>query len=188
MAAAKKVNNVRAEDRCDIEQMAQEYRVGTSLRQIAKKHGVTATTVTRLAKRYEWTRDLTDKVREEINRKLDIDVTIKGRNAEAEAIEKAAQRGVEVIETHRKDIAKLREREEALLKELGEDPTKLYVTQYKGEIVQKVLRLTVAERAATLRDLSTVQQRRIELERQAYNLDDADRLSKKKLIVLDDDE
>jgi len=185
---AAKGKNVPAEQRCDIEAMAAEYRAGNSLRQIAVKHGVTPPTVVRLAKKYEWTRDLGDRVRDEIKRKLNTGVVPGDRKAETEAIEKAAQRGVEVIETQRGDIAKLREREEALLKELGNSPTKLYITQYQGQIVQKTVALTVSERAATLRDLSTVQQRRIELERQAYNLDDADRLSKKKLIILDDDE
>ena len=64
--------------------------------------------------------------------------------------------------------------EQKLLAELDNEPTKLYITQHKGVIISEVIALTVVEKTTALHNLASVQAKRIELERQAFNLDDPD--------------
>jgi hypothetical protein len=94
---------------------------------------------------------------------------------DAEIIQEAAETGAEVVRTHRKDILVLRRVEQALLAELGDaenPPKKVYVTQYQGQIIEREFAITVTERATALNALAGAAQKRIQLERQAYNLDD----------------
>jgi len=91
---------------------------------------------------------------------------------EREIVDSASSEGAAVLTLQRKDIIALRAFEEKLLAELAGEPTKLYITQYQGQIVQKVVGLTVTERAQTLQILSSVRERRINLERQAWGIDD----------------
>ena len=57
---------------------------------------------------------------------------------EREIVESASNEGAAVLTLQRKDIIALREFEEKLLEELAGEPTKLYITQYQGQIVEKV--------------------------------------------------
>lgn len=84
----------------------------------------------------------------------------------------AADRGAEVVRLHRKDINILRALEASLLEELADNPTKLYITQHKGIIVKEAIGIAVTERASALQALAGVQHKRIQLERQAFNLDE----------------
>jgi flagellar biosynthesis/type III secretory pathway chaperone len=63
------------------------------------------------------------------------------------------------------------EHEERLLIEL-ETATKLFITQYQGEIIQKTVGMTVKEKSSTLKDLAAVRAQRIALERQSHNIKD----------------
>jgi hypothetical protein len=90
----------------------------------------------------------------------------------SEAVEKAAERGADVVRLQRKDIAVLRDLEDKFLAELGGDPTKLYITQYQGQIVQAETGIAVTERIAALRNLTAARAQRITLERIAYGLDE----------------
>jgi len=163
-----------------------EYRAGQlSIREIGRIFRVSYEAIRKRATAEKWERDLADRVRKEINKKLvdnlTVDTQVDNPHAsEDEIISQASDRGVEVILSHRKDIARLREIERSLLAELyGVDEdgkpkpsTRLYITQYQGDIVEKEVSLSVAERAGALRDLAKVQQIRITLERQAYNLNE----------------
>ncbi len=90
---------------------------------------------------------------------------------EKEIIEKAVGIGVAIEQLQRKDIGRLRNLEAELLEELADQPFKLYITQYKGRIIQKKIGIAVTEKACVLSHLSQIMQRRIKLEREAYNLD-----------------
>lgn len=91
----------------------------------------------------------------------------------SEAVENAAERQAQVIRLERKDIAALRMLEEQLLEELSNEPTKLYITQYQGEIVQKEIGIAVTERISSLRQLTAARAQRIALERVAFGIDKA---------------
>jgi hypothetical protein len=89
----------------------------------------------------------------------------------SEAVENAAERQAQVIRLERKDIAALQALEEKLLAELGDEPTKLYITQYQGQIVQAETGIAVTERIAALRQLTAARAQRIALERVAWGID-----------------
>lgn len=92
----------------------------------------------------------------------------------AEAVEVAARRSAEVVRSHRRDIQQLREKEEILLEELFDNPTKLWIGQYQGEIIEKEVYLAVTDRITAFSNLTNARKTRIGLERQAFNLDDPD--------------
>ena len=153
-----------------------EYRTGQlSMAEIGRRHGITRGAIWNRATRADppWARDLVDAVKARIRRKLSTDVdnvdAVNGNDEDL--IEAASDRGAQVVRLHRQDIASLRELETALLKELKENPTKLYIAQYQGKIIKKVVGLTAAERALAANNLANVQHKRIQLERQAYSLD-----------------
>jgi hypothetical protein len=89
----------------------------------------------------------------------------------SEAVENAADRQAQVVRLERKDIAALQVLEERLLAELGDEPTKPYITQYQGEIVQSETGISVTERIAALRQLTAARAQRIGLERVAWGID-----------------
>ena len=60
-----------------------------------------------------------------------------------------------------------------LLKELLQCPKRVFITNFQGNIITKKIKMTVKEKASTLKDLAAVRAQRIALERQAHNLDDA---------------
>jgi len=158
-----------------------EYRSGQlSVREIGRIFKVSHVAIVKKASAEKWERNLASRVRQLVTKKLVTTEVTKPHASEDEIVEEAANRGVAIITSHRKDIARLRNLEQSLLNELeGIDeegkpkpPKKLYITQYQGDIVEKEVGLTVTERAGALRDLAKVQQTRITLERQAFNLND----------------
>lgn len=158
----------------DWEAIEREYRAGlVSIAEIARTYGLASPTIVKKAKRLGWSRDLTAAVRSSIRAKL------VAANADTNAIdakdivETAANRGASVVLTHRNDIANLRRLEQSLIEEIENSPTKLYITQYQGGIIEKTVALTAAERAAAAANLAQVQHKRIALERQAFGLDES---------------
>jgi len=147
-----------------------------SLKEISRRHGCSDTAIRKKIKELGWKRNLSDKVRDQVRNKLVREV--RGDNAnhtDEQIIDAAAERGASVVRVHREDIARLREIEQRLLAELGSEenpPTKVHITAYQGEVTQTILGIAVTERAAALQALSAAQHKRIQLERQAYNLDD----------------
>lgn len=160
----------------DWEAVEREYRAGSlSVAEIARQNNVSHQAVFSRAKKKAWSRDLTADVRKRINQKLVADA-VAGCNVKAatddEVAEAAANRGAEVVKLHRKDITNLRRLEESLINELQNNPTKLYLAQFQGQIIEKIVLLTASERAMAANNLANVQHKRIALERQAYNLGD----------------
>ena len=88
-------------------------------------------------------------------------------------IDAASDRAVQVVELHRQDIIRLQREEQRLLKELGDNHKKLWVGQFQGEVITKEFGITVTERASAFQALTSSAHKRIQLERQAYNVDEA---------------
>lgn len=160
----------------DWERIETDYCLGRlSVREIGRQHKCTEGAIRKRAKVEGWERDLSGKVDEAVRKKLVRKAVRAATVSDRDIVEEAAETCVAVILEHRKDLARLREMEEKFLAELegknGEEPTKLYITQYQGEIVEKEVGLTVTEKASTLLALATARAKRIELERKAFNLD-----------------
>jgi len=163
-----------------------EYRAGQlSIREIGRRFIVSDTAIRKKAKEKGWRRSLAKRVRREVREKIvRADSSQKVRTAnlaedESEASDKivdaAADRGMQVVMSHRADINKLKKAEQDLLAELGDKdnrPTKLYISQYRGQIVEREIPYQITELTQALNNLANVQHKRIQLERQAFSLDD----------------
>jgi len=162
----------------DWEAIEREYRAGQlSIKEIARRYDCSDAAIHQRKKRDEangkiWRRALSDIVRRKIKERLVSDKVSVANVSDDEISDEAANRGVEIINLQRQDILALRELEASLIKELRGKPTKLYLAQFQGKIIQKVVALTVAERSMAANNLANVQHKRVQLERQAYNLGD----------------
>jgi hypothetical protein len=157
----------------DWEGIEREYRAGQlSVREIGRQFGISETAIRKKAGKSRWERDLSARVREKVRTELVRREVRKDASNDREIVSEAAARVVSLVLDHRKDIAKLRELEQKFLDELNAQPTKLYLTQFQGIIVEKEVGLTITEKSTALHNLATVQARRIQLERQAFNLED----------------
>jgi len=169
-----------------------EYRAGQlSNVEIGKQFGVSEGGIRKKAIKNGWVKDLSCAVRSRVREKL-VRATVRKSEADLqtdeEIIDSASERGVEVITLHRKDINRLREMEQSLLAELSNtenQPTKIHVCQFQGNVIKTVIPISVTERTAALNALANVQSKRITLERIAWNLDEAERNEDKLMIVLD---
>ena len=149
-----------------------EYRSGVmSIREISRRHGPTEGTIRYRAKRHGWQRDLTEEVRKAAQQKLLRKNLRKDNVSDEEIVDGESDVLMALQLSMRKDIKALRDLETQLITELYANPTKKYITQYQGEIIEKEVGLTAAERAQAANNLANVQHKRIALERQAYNLD-----------------
>lgn len=88
----------------DWEAIEREYRAGVlSVREIAAQFNITHSGILRRAKAYQWTRDLTKRIRQRVTEKL-VTGNVTVTNAEDEkTVEEASDQVVRVIELHRKD-------------------------------------------------------------------------------------
>ena len=148
----------------DWEAVEREYRAGQlSIREIAKAADLTEGAIRKRARRDKWERDLSARVREAVRTEL---VRSEVRNSdprtEREIVAAAAMRSADVILAHRKDIARFRSVASDLLRAIETDDDK-----------PEDGRMSAKERAALLEQLSRVAVRMIQLERQAFGLDDA---------------
>ena len=169
----------------DWETIENEYRAGMlSIREVARRNGVDHAYLIRTAKKKGWSRDLTEKVKRAVTRKLVTNSVTASNAKDGEIVAAESDRVVQVATLHRADINRLREMEQVLLTELGKNPTKLHICHHQGEIIHTVVAIPVTERAAALNALAKVQHKRITLERTAWNLDEIDRSADKCLIVL----
>ena len=169
-----------------------DYRAGIiSVREVARKHNIDHAYLLRKAKELGVERDLTAKIKQAAKIKLakravkkptkkvtkkspkhvENPVTTQDAN---QIIEEKSDELLEIQILHRRDIRALRNEEQRLLAELGDDPKKLWVGQYKGEIVTKEFKIAVTERASALQSLASAMHKRIVLERRAYGLEDGD--------------
>lgn len=160
----------------DWEKVETEYRAGKlSLREIARQCDCTDTAIRKKAKAEGWHRDLSAKIEEEVRNKLvRTEVRKSSAATEKEIIDAVATRSTEIIVSERKDLESLRAQENKLLQELDGEPTKLYLANYQGQVIEKVVALTVSEKATTLLALANVRAKRIELERKVWGIESGD--------------
>lgn len=160
----------------DWETIEKEYRTGQwSNCVIAKNHGITEGAIRKRAKAEGWTKDLANAVRRKVRDKLVRDEVRENKTRtynDEEVIEAAANRGAEVVRSHRKDIKKLKDVAGRLLNELDTAPTTKETTVGFGFNKKVVTVSTLKERTECLRNISMAEEKRIKLERQAFNLDD----------------
>lgn len=137
------------------------------------KKTITHPGILKHAKKNGWKRNLTKQVSEKIRERLVTgSVTNCNQKTDREIIEQVAELGSNVVLRHRKEIYALLKIEDDLLAELTNAPEKTHFASYQGEIVSQNVGLTVSEKAATLKALAEVRAKRIQIERQAYSLDD----------------
>lgn len=154
----------------DVEAVRREYKAGQlSVNAIALMHGVGAHSVERMARRRGWDRDLEGKVRDAVTVKLSgVDVPPHEDSVEAdrEIIDMAAERGVAVVRSHRKDLRKLAGIRDALAdnltKILAKHPDANLEFMGKHESLGDLM-LKLSRTGAML----------IEKERQAFSLDES---------------
>ncbi len=158
----------------DWEAVYRDFRAGIlSVREVGALHHVSHVSIIRKAQKHGWVRDLSKRVRDEITRKVATSSTTKITVVDEEQIiEEAASQALAIIKKHRVAIAKLDDAKTKLVKELHNRPTKLWVGQYQGKIITKVVGIAVTERATALLALAGVEERRIRLERQAFGIAD----------------
>lgn len=180
----------------DWEKIEVEYRCGlSSVREIAAKHGVSHPAILKRAKREEWPRDLSAKIKAKAEALLVTTETVTTEvTAETKADEKAvvdanAAAIVRVRLAHRTDIARARDLAMKLLTELEQTAEATPLIERLEALVasdvgadekaraqrtaalQKMLELPT--RTATMKALAETMTKLIGLEREAYSLETA---------------
>lgn len=168
----------------DWEAIEREYRAGQlSVSEIGRQHGVSHTAINKRAAARGWTRNLAAKVKEAVSTRLVSD-GVSGSNAR-ETIDAAAARVVDIVRSHRKDIAQGRAIAQSLFGELIEATDNREIIEDEIEEATKgdgpanakrramMLRaVALPSRASTLLSLSSAIKNFIGLERQAFSIDD----------------
>ncbi|MWK56913.1 hypothetical protein GO594_13080 [Pseudomonas otitidis] len=183
----------------DWEAIERDFRVGQlSLRALATKHGTTAGAISKKASAGNWVKDASEEVRERTRAALlteprkererqetaDGNTVSSSGNAPTQGdIEVAVQTNLQVINRHRRDIAKghglvnllFRQLEQAASarEELEDEVIEETAGDTNCQRRNRMLKaLSLPTHAGVLRDLSTALKNLIPLERQAYNLDE----------------
>ena len=173
----------------DWEAIEREYRAGIlSTREIARQHDISDTAIRKKAKAEGWERDLSDKVRQQARARLVREESSQSgsqepRANEAQTIEAAALRQVEVVRQHRQAIGRGRDITLRLLDELEtatthlgeleemiEDETASDTNSLRRNAMLKAVALP--SRAGVIKDLSAAAKNWVALERQAFAIDD----------------
>jgi len=164
----------------DWEAIEREYRAGQlTVVEIGRQHGLSHTAINKRAKRDGWTRNLADKVREEVSARLVSEST----EPERAAIEPAVARGVQVVREHRASIGRGQRLVSALFGELEEasenrDEIEAAIGEEteddeNGKRRAMMLRaVALPSRAGVIVNLSSALRTLVALERQAFNLGD----------------
>jgi transposase-like protein len=174
----------------DWESIEKQYRAGVlSVREIAKQHGVTDGAIRKKAKVNAWERDLSEKVAAKVRTEL-VRAEVRTPNAqevlrtEREIVDSAAATVVQVVRSHRRDIAAGRSLVSLLATQLADvaghrdafiDAIEAECAEDEsGERRNKLMKaLSLPTHAATIRDLSNAMKNLIGLERQAFSVGDA---------------
>lgn len=166
--------------RNDWELIEREYRTGRfSLAQLEARHGVNRSNISRRAKKYEWKKDLTERVRERTQEKI-TRATLPPEAQEAysqddeQVVEQAANENAAVVKGHRKNLERWRgiaERYAELLeKQLAEGKIKVQVMDVVMDIDVPLEYVGKCMGHGT-----QALDRVIKLERQNYGLDASDK-------------
>lgn len=190
----------------DWEAIESAYRAGVlSLREIASQHGISEGAIRKRAKRDDWSRDISAKVKEradDLVRKAEVRKQVRAESALSERvlIESTAEAIANVRMEHRGDIRRARELANLLFEELSLDCTDIEMMKKLGEfmfdpdektgrdklneIYQKTISLP--SRVKSMKDLSDTLKTLIGLEREAYSIKEDEPSSVNKGTSLND--
>ncbi|HHR1373296.1 TPA: hypothetical protein ACS3HB_000515 [Citrobacter freundii] len=190
----------------DWEAIESAYRAGVlSLREIASQHGISEGAIRKRAKRDEWSRDISAKVKEradDLVRKAEVRKQVRAESALSERvlIESTAEAIANVRMEYRGDIRRARELANLLFEELSVDCTDIEMMKNLGEfmfdpdektgrdklneIYQKTISLP--SRVKSMKDLSDTLKTLIGLEREAYSIKEDEPSSVNKGTSLND--
>ncbi|CNK92468.1 hypothetical protein [Yersinia kristensenii] len=176
----------------DWEAIESAYRAGLmSLREIASQHNISEGAIRKRARRDDWSRDLSAKIKEraeDLVRKEEVRKQVRTETTLTERvlIEASAEVIANVRMEHRGDIRRAREITNALFDELGAECADIESLRKLGELMlqpdengrdrlNEVYQSIIAlpERVKAVKALSDAMKNLISLERQAYNLDEA---------------
>lgn len=202
--AASAVEPKKKRRKIDWERIELDYRAGVkSLREIGSEHSITEGAIRKRAKRDDWTRDLSARinskaeqlVRSELVRN---EVRSEPNASEREVIDASARVIADVKLAHRKSIRRGRDVTERLLEELEAQvgAENMEALAELGEIMrdpdesgrdrlndlyQRVISLP--ERVKTAKTLAETMRINIDLERQAFNMDDKSKAPENPLLA-----
>ncbi|WP_404705021.1 hypothetical protein [Yersinia vastinensis] len=175
----------------DWEAIESAYRAGLmSLREIASQHSISEGAIRKRAKRDDWSRDLSAKIKEraeDLVRKEEVRKQVRTETTLTERvlIEASAEVIANVRMEHRGDIRRARDITNTLFDELGAECADVPSLEKLGELMfdpddkgqdrlneiyQKII--SMPERVKSVKALSDALKNLISLERQAYNLDE----------------
>ncbi|CFR19995.1 hypothetical protein [Yersinia kristensenii] len=175
----------------DWEAIESAYRAGLmSLREIASQHNISEGAVRKRAKRDDWSRDLSAKIKEraeDLVRKEEVRKQVRTETTLTERvlIEASAEVIASVRMEHRGDIRRAREITNTLFDELSAECADVPALEKLGELMfkpddkgqdrlneiyQKII--SMPDRVKSVKALSDALKNLISLERQAYNLDE----------------
>lgn len=164
----------------DWEAIEREYRAGQlSVSEIGRIFGVSHTAINKRAKKFEWPRDLVDRVRQAVSAKLVSNPV--SDEALAETVDQAATRIVQVVREHKTNIRSSRnilgklfdELNDAIdhREEIEDDIVAETVDDKDGQRRARMLRaVALGSRAGVMLSLSAAMKNVIVLERQAFNI------------------
>jgi hypothetical protein len=139
----------------DWEAIEREYRAGQlSVVEIAAQHSVSRAAIQKRAKKNKWSRDLREKIKERVAAKLVAPEVAAA--TEAETVELAAARGVQIVREHRDSIGRAQRIVEKLFGEL------------------ELSEIALPAKSTVIGNLSNSLKTLIGLERQAFNLNEGD--------------
>jgi hypothetical protein len=165
----------------DWEAIEREFRAGQlSVSEIGRIYGVSHTAILKKAKKLGWTRNLAQRVREEVSARLVSDEV--SATTARETIEAAAERVIQLVREHRRDIRTGREAVSALVTELREvthdrnvieaDVEAETTEDTNGRRRAAMLRaVSLGSRASIAASLSVALKNLISIERQAFGLE-----------------
>ncbi|ELI8051651.1 TPA: hypothetical protein RM800_000565 [Yersinia enterocolitica] len=175
----------------DWEAIESAYRAGLmSLREIAAQHNISEGAIRKRAKRDDWSRDLSAKIKEraeDLVRKEEVRKQVRTETTLTERvlIEASAEVIANVRMEHRGDIRRAREITNALFDELGAECADIEALRKLGELMlqpdengrdrlNEVYQSIIAlpERVKAVKALSDAMKNLIGLERQAYDIGD----------------
>lgn len=175
----------------DWEAIESVYRAGLmSLREIASLHGISEGAIRKRAKRDNWSRDLNAKVRsraDDLVRKQQVRKQVRSevKLSERVLIEASAEIIATVRMEHRGDIRRARELANYLFDELGAECTNIDTLKQLGQLMfapddngrDKLNEIyhaiiSLPERVKAVKALSETLKHLINLERQAYGIDE----------------
>lgn len=170
-----------------------EYRKGAmSVRALAAEHGLSDTAIRKKANNLGWERDLAEKIHQKAEalvraKEVRTQVRANKRITEKREIEVAATIQAEKIMAHRAELTQWRDIEMQLMTELVATSGNIELMSQIGELMAKpdeagidklndLYRkvITLPGRVDTLKKLAEVREKRINLERRVFNIQDGE--------------